>query len=110
MKLLFDQNLSFKLVRKLSELFANSRHVSDLRMSSSSDYDIWEYCKNENYSIITNYSDFIDISNLHGFPPKIIWLRFGNLSTEDLSNKIKENFLSIKHFLENKDNAFLEVN
>ena len=35
MKLLFDENLSFKLVRLLDDLFPNSVHVRDVGLKAS---------------------------------------------------------------------------
>jgi predicted nuclease of predicted toxin-antitoxin system len=37
MKLLFDQNLSSDLVRRLSDLFPESTHVQDVQMMRSED-------------------------------------------------------------------------
>jgi predicted nuclease of predicted toxin-antitoxin system len=41
MKLLFDQNLSFKLRRKLSDIFPDSSQVRLLNMSEATDREIW---------------------------------------------------------------------
>ena len=40
MKLLFDQNISFKVSKRLKDIFPDSKHVSDLRLQSASDIDI----------------------------------------------------------------------
>jgi len=109
MNLLFDQNLSFKVAIKIRDLFPNAKHISDLRFSNFSDIEIWEFAKDNDYSIVTFDSDFIDISNLNGFPPKIIWLRIGNTSTESVVDRLKKETEVIKEFLSNKDLAFLEI-
>jgi len=41
MKLVFDQNLSGDLVRKLADLFPGSSHVKHLGMMQSDDGAIW---------------------------------------------------------------------
>ena len=40
MKLLFDQNISFKVPKKLQDYFPDSKHVSDVRLQSVSDHEI----------------------------------------------------------------------
>ena len=43
MKLLFDQNLSFKLCLRLKDYFPNSEQVRLLGMAEASDQDIWHH-------------------------------------------------------------------
>jgi hypothetical protein len=42
-KLLFDENLSRKLVVRLAELYPESAHVVDFDLIESPDRDIWEF-------------------------------------------------------------------
>jgi predicted nuclease of predicted toxin-antitoxin system len=101
MKLLFDQNISFKVAKNIQPLFPGSKHLSDLRIEGFKDIEIWHYAKANDFSIVTYDFDFIDLATLKGFPPKIIWLRTGNASTEKISNKFfgsESSFrLSIQH-------------
>ncbi|MFN6040068.1 MAG: DUF5615 family PIN-like protein [Bacteroidota bacterium] len=109
MKLLFDQNISFKVSKRLQDVFPHSKHVSDLRLQSASDIDIWTFAKTNDYCIVTYDWDFIDLSTLYGFPPKIILLRFGNSSVENMVEKFNSQMVSIINFLESSDTAFLEI-
>lgn len=43
MKLLFDENLSPKLSRLLTDLFPNSLHVRDAGMKATIDPIVWDY-------------------------------------------------------------------
>ena len=72
MKLLFDQNISFRIVKQLIDLFPDCKHVSDCGLMDCDDSEIWEYARNYEYSIVTFDSDFYDISLINGHPPKII--------------------------------------
>lgn len=110
MRLLLDQNLSFKITKGIKDLFPDTRHISDLNLDGCADLDIWNYARNNTYCIETFDSDFIDISVLNGFPPKIIWLRIGNSSTESIVQIIKSNYLIISEFLLSVENAYLEIN
>lgn len=108
-RLLLDQNLSFKISKRINDIFPETKHVSDLQLSGCEDMQIWTYSKNHNFCIVSFDSDFIDISILNGFPPKIIWLRLGNSSTEAVVQKIKSNHLIIQDFLVDTENAYLEI-
>ncbi len=109
-RLLLDQNLSFKITKGIKDLFPEARHVSDLQLSGCIDLDIWNYAKNNNYCIVSFDSDFIDISVLNGFPPKIIWLRIGNSSNSNIVEVLRNNHLIINEFLLSTENAYLEIN
>ncbi|MEX2380462.1 MAG: DUF5615 family PIN-like protein [Vicingaceae bacterium] len=103
MRLLFDQNISFRVSKKLTDQFPACKHVSDCGLMDCSDSDIWEYAQKNNYSIITFDSDFYDISVINGHPPKIIWIRSGNLTTKEIVKLLIHNKNAIDKFINNKD-------
>lgn len=72
MKLLFDQNLSRKLVTRLADLFPDSSHVQFHNLTEADDSDIWEFAKSQDFCIVTQDADFADRSRLYGSPPKVI--------------------------------------
>jgi predicted nuclease of predicted toxin-antitoxin system len=81
MKLLFDENLSPKLPRLLAGLFSgsvHSVHVRECGLKGLPDEDVWEFARANGFVIISKDSDFHQRSLLYGNPPKIIWLRIGN--------------------------------
>ena len=59
MKLLLDQNISFRVVNLLANSFEKVDHVRALGLEDSSDSEIWSYALKNNYTIITFDSDFI---------------------------------------------------
>lgn len=103
MKLLFDQNISFRIKRKLPIEFQNCKHVSDLDLQNTEDYIIWEYAKANDLSIVTFDQDFFEISLLNGTPPKIIWIKSGKLTTNEIANLLIEHWKSIQDFVSNID-------
>lgn len=112
MKLLFDQNISFRVSKKLQNYFSGCMHVSDCRLNDTEDSTIWEYAKINDFAIVTFDSDFYDISIINGHPPKIIWIRTGNLKTNELVRLLTKNQKAITGFLEGgdfKDIACLEL-
>ena len=109
MNLLFDQNISFRIIKRVDDIFPGSISARELGYDNPHDFDIWKFAKANNYSIVTFDSDFIDLSNLRGFPPKIIWLRIGNTSTKKIAERILMEQTNILEFLNNSENAFLEI-
>lgn len=103
MKLLFDQNISFRLVKAINSEIPESKQVRELGLDNKTDKEIWTFAKENGYSIVTFDSDFFDLSNLLGSPPKIIWLRFGNRNTQALIEIILRKRHVIKEFLTDKN-------
>lgn len=89
MTLLFDQNLSHRLLIALEDLFPGSLHVRLLGMSEADDLAIWDYAKAHNLVIVTQDSDYSDWNKLRGAPPKIVWLRCGNASVDQIHSKLR---------------------
>ncbi len=112
MKLLFDQNISFRILREINTAFPNSNQVKSLGLSNASDTDILKYAKQYDYSIVTFDSDFRDLSLIYGHPPKIILLRIGNNTTKHIAEILLEKEVKIKDFLSNEvynEIALLEI-
>lgn len=96
MKLLFDANLSPRLVRKLSELFSGSIHVFDTNLiRHTTDELIWEYAKTGGYTIVIADSDFIEIAQRRGVPPGIVRLENCNYKTARVEELIRRNAVRI---------------
>lgn len=110
MKLLFDQNISSKIVRLLEEKFPSSTHVLFEGLENAPDLKIFNFAKKNGYAIVTFDSDFVDLSLVKDSPPKIIWLRSGNLTTTNISRLLLNNSSNVQHFLESKEKSILEIN
>ena len=81
MKLLFDQNLSPRLIKHLADLYPDSNHVYLLGLDQSPDEEVWEFAWRGGFLLATKDADFSDLCLLLGFPPKVIWIRRGNCAT-----------------------------
>jgi predicted nuclease of predicted toxin-antitoxin system len=66
MKLLFDQNLSFRLCRQLFDVFPGSNQVRLLGLAEASDREIWQYAKINDFVIVSQDADFADMAMLYG--------------------------------------------
>ena len=89
MKLLFDENLSPRLVLLLSSQFSGSTHVRDVGLASADDDSIWRYAELHDFVIVSKDSDFHQRSFVKGQPPKVIWLRCGNRGTEEIADLLR---------------------
>ena len=109
MKLLFDQNISFRIMRLLPDSFAECRHVKSVELNNRNDSEIWQFAKQNGFAIVSFDSDFFDIATLRGFPPKIVWLRTGNLTTTEIAELIILNFSKIASFIDNSEQSCIEI-
>lgn len=95
MKLLIDQNLSYRLVRPLQEQFPGTEQVRRLGLIDSRDTTIWEYAREREFVILTQDEDFADLSSLRGAPPKVLLLRTGNLPSTQVVELLRSHLLMI---------------
>ena len=107
MKLLFDQNLSLRLVGMFSIEHADSRHVTDVGLDTATDAEIWAYAGEHGFVIVSKDSDFRQLAFLHGPPPKAIWVRLGNASTIEIFDALWDNLEEIVRFSDDADEALL---
>jgi predicted nuclease of predicted toxin-antitoxin system len=94
--LLFDHNLSPKLIQRLADLYPDAKHVYLLGLNTVTDRMVWEYARNHDYIIVTKDVDFSELLLLYNFPPKIIWIRRGNCSTHTIEELLRTHFEAIE--------------
>jgi predicted nuclease of predicted toxin-antitoxin system len=109
MKLLFDQNLSFKLCRLLADLFPDSNQARLLVLDAVDDRELWRYAETNGFMLVSQDSDFADLAALYGPPPKVIWLRCGNQPTQFIEELIRDHAEAIAAFDRDHDAACLEI-
>jgi predicted nuclease of predicted toxin-antitoxin system len=97
-RLLFDENLSRRLVPRLAELYPGSKHISELNLLRSVDAAIWDYAKANSFVIVTADADFFDFAANLGPPPKIIWLRRWDHPTRDAEVLLRREAVRITEF------------
>lgn len=109
MKFLFDQNISHRILHLLPDEFVGSSHIKSEGLINSPDRQIWEFAKQNDFIIVTQDSDFNEINSLLGFPPKIIWIRTGNLKTNALLEILVDNYSEIQKFIEDENFGCFEI-
>ena len=109
MKLLFDQQLSHKLIVMLADLFPGSEHVRNRGLKDAVDDKVWDLAKREGFVLVTKDADFHTLSLVRGHPPKVLWIRSGNCATELIETLLRKNFDDITRFEIDPDAAFMAL-
>ncbi|MFN4953786.1 MAG: DUF5615 family PIN-like protein [Aphanizomenon sp.] len=109
MKLIFDQNLSRKLVTQLADIFPDSSHVQLHDLAEKTDTEIWKFAKINDFCIVTQDVDFAERSRLYGSPPKVIWLRCGNAPTQVVESLPRSGVVVIQKLFDNPNLDCLEL-
>lgn len=109
MKLLFDQNLSPRLVKALQDLYPGSVHARDVGLRMAPDEELWDYAAQRGLTIISKDSDFRQRSFLFGCPPKVIWIQRGNCSTAEIEQILRARHADLNEFEQDPEGAFLAL-
>ena len=104
-----SDNLSYKLVGRLADLFPDSEHVRNVNLHEADDRTVWEYARANGCAIVSKDEDFHQLSFLYGAPPKVVWVRLGNCTTADIEQALRRHHTDLLDFDANKEGAFLIV-
>lgn len=58
MKLLFDENLSYRLVADLTDIYPGSVHVRDVHLAGASDETVWAHARDKGFAVVSKDIDF----------------------------------------------------
>jgi predicted nuclease of predicted toxin-antitoxin system len=107
LSLLFDENVSRRLVDLLKAEYPGSTHLEDLGLRGAQDSDIWELAKARSLALVTKDDDFRSLALLHGAPPKVVWLRVGNAGTQAIAELLRAHRARIATFIRDPDESLL---
>ena len=109
MKLLFDQNLSDRLVGLLAAEFPGSAHVRDLGLATAPDADLWAHAAANGFVLVSKDTDFQQRALLYGHPPKVIWVRLGNCTTAAVETLLRSRLADLQAFEADTVASFLAL-
>jgi predicted nuclease of predicted toxin-antitoxin system len=86
-----------KWLRELGE--SRATHVQDLDLLTAEDSEIFEMARQAGAVVITKDSDFIQLQQRFGPPPRLIWLTCGNRSNRALKELMVRSWPRIRDLL-----------
>ena len=108
MPLITDENISWRLKKLMPEWeILPSNEIKPAQRLT--DFMIWQFAKANQYTILTFDEDFSELQNLYSYPPKVIWLRTGNVSTGEIVSLLLSLQDNIRDFLSNNELGIYEV-
>jgi predicted nuclease of predicted toxin-antitoxin system len=108
-KLLLDENLSRRMVPRLTSAYPGTTQVALLGMERASDREIWQFARDQGYVIVTQDADFHELCVLHGAPPKVIWLQTGNQSRHRIAELLLNLRETIENLLADEETTFIQI-
>jgi predicted nuclease of predicted toxin-antitoxin system len=109
LKLLLDQNLSFRLLEKLEPVYPGSRQVRSVALDQADDLTVWHFARDNDFTIVPKDADFHEFSLVYGYPPKIIWLKCGNKPKWYVQGLLLNHQKKIEAFFEDQASSCLEI-
>ena len=109
MRLLFDENLSHRLVGQLATEFPGSAHVRGVGLATAADADVWDHAAANGFVLVSKDTDFQQRALLYGHPPKVIWVRLGNCTTAAVAALLRSRLADIQAFEADPVAAFLAL-
>jgi predicted nuclease of predicted toxin-antitoxin system len=97
MRLLFDENLSHRLVGLLSDTYQGSGSVHSAGLEGKSDESVWAYAETHGAIIVSKDLDFAERAFLYS-SVKVAWVRLGNCTTNAAHLVLRNNFERLSRF------------
>lgn len=107
-RLISDENISWRLKNMIPHWNILPSNEIDVG-ARLSDLAIWKFAKANKYAILTFDEDFAEIQNLFNYPPKIIWLRTGNIKTSQIAATLIKRQSQLTDFLNNDEFGIYEL-
>ena len=107
MKLLFDQNLSPRLIDLLADVFPGSSHVRLVALDRAADEAVWRFALDHEFLIVSKDSDFQERSQIAAGGPKVVWIRRGNCTTTAIEALLRKNLERIEALVHENEASFL---
>ena len=93
----------------LADIYPGSAHVRDVGLGGTPDAAVWAHGAAGGFVLVTKDEDFHRLSVLHGFPPKVVWIRLGNCSTADVARLLRFRLEQVVAFVAHEEAAFIAL-
>ena len=116
MKLLFDENLSYRLPMRLADVIAEGRHVRSTVGRGASDDELARYAQHNGFAIVTCDRRLViaaaalkEAVLVTDKPPKVIVLRLSNPRLAEAEAFLRHHLEAIRQFMQNEGAYTLEL-
>jgi len=110
MKLLLDANISWRIIKLIANDFLACSHANEIKVNQpAKNIEIWEFAKQNNFTILTHDDDFEKLLLLKGVPPKVIILKTFNKNTKQIAELLISKKEIIESFISNDQLMILEI-
>jgi predicted nuclease of predicted toxin-antitoxin system len=101
-----DAQLSPVIANWISANFPEltAKSLRSLKLEDANDYDIFRQARKARAVIMSKDSDFVKLIELHGSPPKLIWITCGNTSNVRLCEILRNSLQQVIDLLNNQEN------
>jgi predicted nuclease of predicted toxin-antitoxin system len=72
------------LCKSLGDIFPGSLHIRLLGQGGATDATVWDLARHHGCLVVSKDEDFHRLALLRGAPPKFVWIRLGNCTTDDI--------------------------
>ena len=108
-RLLFDEPLSEELCEAVADIFPGCLHVRLLGQGGAQDPKVWNLAREHGCLLVSKDEDFQRLAVLRGAPPRFVWIRLGNCSTDDIAARLRRRYNDIMRFNEQDEATVLEL-
>ena len=108
-RLFFDEPLSEELCELMADIFSDSLHIRLLGQGGAADAIVWDLARQHECLLVSKDEDFHRLALLHGAPPKFVWIRLGNCTTDDIAQLLRRRYNDILRFNEQDEARVLEL-
>lgn len=109
MRLLFDENISPRLVPLLADLYPDSEHVDIVGYGTTDDRLDWRYAAEHGYVIATKDRDYRRLAAERGHPPKVVLIRRGNCPTAMVEALLRRHHEDLLAHVQDPNASILEI-
>ena len=99
MRLLLDENVSWRLAAYLRPHCKAVLHVRDIGLDESPDTSIWRYARQHGYDLLTKDEDFVRLLLAEGFPPRVVALQNAQVPVKALAEFLLARLPQLELFL-----------
>ena len=108
-RLFFNEPLSEAMCQTLADIFPDSLHIRLLGHGGAADTTVWDLARQHGCLVVSKYEDFHRLALLRGAPPKFVWIRLGNCTTDDVVQLLRRHHEDIIRFDGQNEATVLEL-